>query len=412
MTPYRTRDVLTSLQNALRNMPVVAMSGLRQTGKTTLLRIDPALAGRRYVTFDDFATLEAARRDPESFVAGDEPLTIDEVHKCPQVLDAIKLAVDRKRTPGRFLLSGSSNLAVLKGSRDSLAGRIVHLVLHPFSRREIAEETATAPFLPEFFMSCRAGKPRPLPAVAPSIRTEDIVRGGMPSVALGEIDTPAIWFQGFEQTWLERDLRDLARIDDLPTFRTLVAMSALRTGQVLNVSALARDCKMGDRTAGRHLALMAQAGLIHELPPFLGNRASRLIKSPKLYFADSGIAAHLAGVSSSAGEPDEPMRGALFETWLHQNLNSVLSSHWPAARLHYWNVQGRHEVDFIVEAGRDVMALELKAAARWADRDLAGLRAFLAATPRCVAAVLLHNGKESLKLGEKLWALPAALAVS
>jgi len=412
MTAYRPREILPALQNALRNMPVVALSGLRQTGKTTLLRNDPSFAERRYATFDDFATLEQARRSPEAFLEGETPLTIDEVHKCPQILEVIKLDVDRRRRPGRFLLSGSSNLALMKGSCDSLAGRIVHLDLHPFSRREIAGTTKEAPYLPEFFRSCKAGKTSPARRAGHPVTSAEIVRGGMPSVALGEADTPAIWFRGFEQTWLERDLRDLARIDDLPAFRTLVAVAALRSGQILNASALARDCKLAERTANRHLHVLEQSGLVHLLQPWLGNRLNRLIKSPKLYFADSGIAAHLAGVSASAGEPDEPMRGALFETWIHQNLKSILEAHWPEARLHYWNIQGRHEVDFVIEAGRDTLALEVKAATRWSDPDLSGLRAFLSATPRCVGAALVHNGTESIKLGEKLWAIPAALAVA
>jgi predicted AAA+ superfamily ATPase len=146
--------------------------------------------------------------------------------------------------------------------------------------------------------------------------------------------------------------------------------------------------------------------LIRRLPPFLKNRSSRLIKSPKLYFTDSGLAAHLAGVVSLEAGHEELLRGALFETYVAQNLAALLEAHRPEARLSYWHEQGRHEVDFVIEAGRKVFAIEVKATTRWNESDLSGLRAFLERTPACLAAVLAYNGKEAVKLDERLFALP------
>ena len=146
--------------------------------------------------------------------------------------------------------------------------------------------------------------------------------------------------------------------------------------------------------------------MIRRLPPFLKNRSSRLIKSPKLYFTDSGLAAHLGGVTDLAPGRDEVLRGALFETFMAQNLAALLEAHRPDARLAYWHEQGRHEVDFVIEAGRHVVAIEVKAATRWSEGDLSGLRAFAARTPDCTAAVLAYNGRQAFKLDGPLFAIP------
>ena len=407
MTEPLSRDLLPSLRSALADLPVVVLTGMRQTGKSTMLTTVKPLLERRYTTLDDFAQLEAARSDPEGFLTGDEPLTIDEVQRAPELLVAVKRAVDRKRQPGRFLLSGSANLSLLAGVSESLAGRAVYLTLRPFSLRELRGRTDEPAFLPAFFAAPKLPKSSARP-----VRPEEVLAGGLPQVALGQVRDRALWFRGFVQTYLERDVRDLAQVSDLAAFRRFLQLAALRTGQVLNVSELARDAQQSATTATRWLGLMETSFAMMRLPPFLGNRASRLIKTPKLYAGDAGLAAHLAGVESLAASADEPLRGPLFETYVAQSLESVLEAHWPSARLCFWNVQGRHEVDFVVESGRDCLAIEVKAASRWTERDLAGLRAFLEATSRCRAAIIAYNGDQAVRLGEKLWAIPLATLLS
>lgn len=406
--PYRPREITSSLRRALATMPVVALTGMRQVGKSTLLRREPTLAGRRYLSLDDFATLEAARRDPEALLAGEEPITIDEAQKASDLLSVIKQSVDRDRRPGRFLLSGSANFALLQDVAESLAGRAVYLVLSPFSRREIEGTTGQTPFLVGF-----ANRPS-LPPVRPSARrveAAEVLAGGMPSVCLGQVVDPSLWYLGFVQTYLERDIRDLARVADLVSLHNLLVLTALRTGQVLNISGIARDAKLKSATATRHLGLLEASFVVRRLGPFLANRATRLIKSPKLYMTDPGLVCHLAGLTEPAEAERDPLWGALLETWVALNLLSILEAHWPTARLHFWNVQGRHEVDFVIEAGRTSLAIEVKAAARWDERDLSGLRALLAATPGCQAAILAHNGTDAVSLGDRLWAIPLGMIV-
>lgn len=400
MTDYLPREIAPRLERALRRLPVIVLSGLRQAGKSTLLRHEPALRnGRAYHTLDDFAVLSAARANPESLLQG--AVILDEVQRCPELLMAIKRSVDDHRRPGRFILSGSANLALLGRVSETLAGRAGYFTLHPMTRREIRNSTGRAPFLADFLRSpmCPAGK-------ADLLSDEEVLAGGLPPACLGPSGDAAEWFRAYVQTYVDRDVRQLSQVADLTAFHTLAQLSALRTGQVLVTSALARDARMTASTTSRYLNLLEASFVILRLPPFLKNRSSRLIKSPKLYFSDSGLAAHLAGAKLLEPPRDDMLRGALFETYVAQNLTALLEAHMPDASMSYWHEQGRHEVDFVVEDGHRVLAIEVKAASRWNDGDLSGLRAFMARTPSCVAAVLAYNGHEAASLGNKLWAIP------
>jgi predicted AAA+ superfamily ATPase len=407
---YRPREITPLLREALGTLPVVVVTGLRQAGKTTLLATDPAFDGRRYLTLDDLATLEAAERDPDALIAGDEPITVDEVQRSPGLLLAVKRAVDRRREPGRFLLSGSANLALLGGVSESLAGRALYLTLHPFTRRERLGRTAEPPFLVRFLAEPKL--PGSSKAGVEPLSADEILAGGLPPVALGDVANRALWFLGYEQTYLERDLRALSQVADLVAFRNVMRLAALRTGQLLNQSELARDARLPVSTVSRYLGLLEAAFVIVRLAPHLRSRATRLLKSPKIFVSDSGLAAHLVGATDLSPEADEPMRGALLKTYVYQNLAGILDAHLPQARLDYWSLQGRHEVDFVVSQESLAVAIEVKAAARIGDRDLAGLKALKAKTPGVRAGIVAYNGSEVLRLGDDLFAIPLDLLLS
>jgi len=408
MTTYYPRDITEAVCTALENMPVVVVTGMRQTGKTTFLCSQPGIGDRVYVSFDDFAQLEAAKSDPDGFISREKPLTIDEAHKCPEIFGAIKRAVDKQRVPGRFLLSGSANFSILKSITESLAGRSIYLALFPFNRREVRQQTTREPFIKTFFQKPQIGQI----SGDSLIRPEEVAMGSMPTVCLRQIKDPVIWFRGYEQTYLERDVRELSRVGDLTALRTLLRLTSLRTGQLLSPSQVGRDAKLNATTTSRYLSLFEASFLINRIPPYLRNKSSRLIKSPKIYLSDSGLASYMAGLELSPSIRSDPLYGALFETYVAQNLFSILSARWQQATLHYWAVQGRHEVDFVIESGQNCIAIELKSSARWQEKDLSGLKAFLAATPHCKAGVLCYNGKDAVKLGAKLWALPISLMLS
>ena len=400
MTDYLAREITPRLVRALRQLPVVVLSGLRQSGKSTLLQNEVGLArGHAYRTLDDFATLAAAQSNPESLL--ESATILDEVQRCPELLIALKKSVDEQRRPGRFILSGSANLALLGHVTETLAGRAGYFTLHPMTRREQRSATIEEPFLVKFLRSPILPTGR-----ADPVTEKEILTGGLPPACLGTADSVAEWFRGYVQTYVERDVRQLSQITDLVAFRTLAQLAALRTAQVLVISTLARDAKLNAVTAGRYLDLMEASFLIRRLPPFLKNRSSRLVKSPKLYFTDSGLAAHLAGITTLEPGRDDLLRGALFETYVAQNLSALLEAHVPDAQLTFWHEQGRHEVDFVIEMGRQVVAIEVKAATRWSDSDLSGLRAFMERTPACFAAVLAYNGREAVRLDERLFAIP------
>lgn len=405
MTRYIKRDIATAVINALKEMPVVVITGMRQTGKSTFLQIQAELKNRRYITFDDFAHLEAAKENPEGIVDTDTPITIDEVQKCPEILTAIKRNVDKKRLPGRFLLSGSANLAILKGISESLAGRAVYFTLHPFTLREITSSSSEKPFLQKFLETQQIPRHK---TVAP-IKVEDILQGGMPPVCLKEIKNRLLWFKGYEQTYLERDVRELSQIGNIISFRHLLHLTALRTGQLLSPSQIGRDAKLNVATTSRYLSLLEASFIIYRVSPYLRNRTSRLIKSPKVYLSDSGLACYLAGIRSLESEP---LKGIMFETYVAQNLSGIIDSKWHDARLYFWHVQGRYEVDFIIESDNKCFAIEVKAGARWEERDISGLRAFLSATPNCIGGILAYNGTASVRLGERMWAIPLSIVLS
>ncbi|MBM3524117.1 MAG: ATP-binding protein [Alphaproteobacteria bacterium] len=400
MTVYHPREIVPRLVQALEALPIAVLSGLRQSGKSTLLQAEAAIArGRAYRTLDDFATLTAARSNPESLLA--EAAVLDEVQRCPELLVALKRDVDGDRRAGRFVLSGSANLALLGKVAETLAGRAVYLTLHPMTRREIRRETRRPPFLTGFLQAPSA--PR---ASATPVSDREVLVGGLPPVCLGEPKSAREWFRGYVQTYVERDVRQLSQITDLVAFRGLAQLAALRTGQVLVTSTLARDAKLNAATTGRYLDLLEASFLIRRLPPFLKNRSARLIKSPKLHLTDSGLAAHLSGIGKFEAGRDDMLRGALYETYVAQNILALIEAHVPNAQLTYWHEQGRHEVDLVIEADRKVVAIEIKAATRWSPGDLSGLRAFLERTPACIAGVLAYNGREAVKLEDRLWAIP------
>src|SRR3989338_256571 len=405
MTGYKPREISKVLNEALENMPVVVLSGMRQAGKSTLLLNQPELRNRRYMTFDDFGVLEAARRNPEELIAGEEPLAIDEAQKYPELLNVIKREVDKKRTPGRFLLSGSANFLLLKKVAESLAGRAVYLTLHPFTRREIQGVTKKIPSIVYFLEKSIFPKRNVMP-----ISGQEIMKGGMPSVCLKEVKNPSIWFRGYEQTYLERDIRTLSQVADLVSFRHLLQLVALRNTRVLNISELARDAKLNVVTTSRYLSLMETSFILSRMSPYLGNRSSRLIKSPKIYLSDTGLASYLTGIKSL--DLNETLRGTFLENYVAQNLAGVFSAHYPDAKVTYWNIQGRYEVDFIVEIGSETIAIEVKNSSRWQERDLTGIKAYLSSSKRCRAAIFAYNGNEVVKLENKIVAVPISMLLS
>ncbi len=377
---YRPRALAPAVERALETHPVVVLSGARQTGKTTLVRNLPSAANRSLQSLDDFDVLELARDRPEDLLARGRRLTLDEVQRVPELLLAIKRDVDARRQRGRFLLTGSANLLLMRQVADSLAGRAVYLLLAPFTAGERQGEGRLPPW--SEVASCRRGaevaqRINELPAADCNWQRE-ILRGGMPPASLARSARErAQWFDGYVQTYLERDLRDLSQIASLPDFRRLMGLAVHRLGQLLNQSELGRDAGISQATTHRYLGLLETTFQVHKVTPYSVNPSKRLIKAPKLYWADSGLAAHLAGVSSVNALRSSPLLGAFAENAVLSGLLTWREATHPRSEIHYWRTAGGAEVDFVVERGPRLIPLEIKTARRIRISDIRHLEIFL-----------------------------------
>lgn len=364
------RFVAKDLEARMRVMPAVVVAGARQTGKSTLAR-ECGPEGRRYLSLDDFDVLDLARRDPDSLVAGSEPVTLDEVQREPGLLSAVKRAIDRERRPGQFLLTGSANLLMMRRVSESLAGRASYLTLWPMTRREQLgrgqsgawEDLIAAPDTD--WLDVLAAQPE---------EVEDwralALRGGfpVPAVHLRDAEERDIWFDGYVRTYLERDLQALSSISALPDFRRLMRAACLRIGGLVNQTALGRDIGLPQPTVNRYLNLLETSYLLVRVPAYAVNRTKRLMKSPKLYWGDTGLALHLAGES-------EP-RGAHLENLVLQSLLAWRDARLLRAEILHWRTTVGEEVDFVIETEGALLPVEIKPTTRPRLRDARHLKIF------------------------------------
>ena len=381
------RLVVPSLADRLGVMPAVVVTGARQTGKSTLAQ-ELTPGPRRFLTLDDLDVLDAARRDPDMLVGGTQPVTLDEVQRQPDLLHAVKRAIDRQRRPGQFLLTGSANLLLMEKVSESLAGRASYLTLWPLTRREQLglgrggcwEELLGTPdeHWPEL-LAAQPEQPESWPALAR--------RGGfpIPAVQLATERERAVWFDGYVRTYLERDLLGLSAISGLPDFRRLMRAACHRLGQLVNQTDLGRDVALPQPTVRRYLNLLETSYLLVRIPPFAVNRTKRLIKAPKLYWADTGVALHLA----QGADPG----GAHLENIVLHDLLAWRDARLDYADIFHWRTTLGEEVDFIIETGASLLPIEVKATTRPRLRDTAHLRTFRAEYgEQSRAGLLLHAG--------------------
>ena len=388
-----------SLESRLRVMPAVVVTGARQTGKSTLAQ-ELSQGGRRFITLDDLDVLDAARRDPEALLGGNQPVTIDEVQRGPDFLLAVKRAIDRERQPGKFLLTGSANLLLMRRVSESLAGRASYLTLWPMTRREQAGLGRGGAW--EELLDAHEEDWPDILTSQPSEREEWRAlaqRGGFPSPAvhLKSAEDRAVWFDGYARTYLERDLQDISSISALPDFNRVMRAACLRVGQVLNQAGLGRDVALSQATVHRYLNLLETSYLLVRLPAYAVNRTKRLIKSPKVYWGDTGVALYLA-------QEAEP-RGAHLENIVLHDLLAWRDARLAPAEIFYWRTTNGEEVDFVIEEGGRLLPIEIKATGRPRFQDTANLRTFRSEygeTSR--AGLLLHDG-ETLE-----WLAPGVLA--
>lgn len=408
------RHIAPLLLEALADTPVVLLNGARQTGKSTLAQSLREATPRRYLTLDDHTTLAAARSDPAGFIAAlAGPVVIDEIQRAPELFLAIKAAVDRDRArgqvAGRFLLTGSANVMLLPALADSLAGRMEIVALTPLSCAERAGDPqlnrAEWLFDGDF-------RTRPLPPCERDVFIDTLLVGGFPeAVARNTPRRRQAWFDSYLQAVLQRDVRELAKLEQFTELPNLVQLLAHRSASLLNFAELARSSGLAQTTLKRYFTLLETLFLIHRLPAWERNPAKRLVKAPKVFLPDSGLLAHLNGHTADTLTTAPGLPGALVETFVCAELLKHLAFSTRGLSLWHYRTQTGSEVDFLLEDrhGR-LTGIEIKAAATVDGKDFKGLRHLQETEPeRFQRGIVLYTGRECVAFGEGLYAVPMSV---
>lgn len=365
-SPYLARTLESFIALANRQFPVLMLSGPRQVGKTTLLKTlaerEPAAAQRRYVTLDNPMLLALAREEPALFLQRfPPPLLIDEIQYAPNLFPHLKETVDAHGGKGLYWLTGSQPFHLMQNVAESLAGRVAVMHLQGLSSGEIlGQGAAVRPFLP----SSAGGQGNAADGKAATLASayERIWRGAFPALyASGDAQADRDLFYGsYLQTYLQRDVRDLAQVGDLMAFTRFLRSAAARTAQLLNLTDMARDVGVAPNTAKHWLSILAASGLVWLLEPYHANLFKRMVKTPKLYFLDTGLAAYLTEWSSPATLEAGALSGAIFETWV---VAEILKSYWHNGRqapLYFYRDKDGKEIDVLIVRDGRVHPVEIK----------------------------------------------------
>jgi hypothetical protein len=407
-TTYKPRWIADKLRMAAEFSPVIVLSGARQTGKSTLLRNEEPFKDWYYITFDDLDSLALAKKRPDEIMNISRHMVIDEVQKAPEFLHAVKKAVDKDKSR-RIVLSGSARLILMKKVSESLAGRAVYYDLMPFSFGELEGikydnwiekciDTGSLPsmnvndYLPDKEATGNLGM--------------NLFRGFLPPVALLKKEEHiSTWWKGYIKTYLERDLRDISEIANLPDFRKLMELIALRTANILKQSDVARDAGLSQATAGRYINILEETGLVARVRPYSRNIAKRLIKAPKVAVTDPGLAAALAGFASSAALPEQFL-GALLESYVYLNLTAKASL--MDGDVMYFRTQGgrEREVDFVLEKGKKILGVEVKLAKTVSLGDIDNLLFLKDASKSFACGLVVYAGTDIRQLAQNIFAIP------
>lgn len=365
------RDAQQTLLRLARGFPIVAITGPRQAGKTTLARM--AFPDKPYVSLEDPDMRTMAESDPRGLLSRfPDGAILDEAQRAPGLFSYLQTLVDSKIRPGMFVLTGSQQFGLLSGISQSLAGRVGLVQLLPFSISELAEA-------------------RRLPKALDDL----LFRGQYPPLHDREF-LPGDWFAGYVSTYVERDVRQLVNVRDLSTFQRFVKMCAARTAQLLNLSSLASDCAISHNTAASWISVLEASYIIHLLRPHYRNFNKRLVKTPKLYFCDTGLAAWLLGIREKSQLAFHAQRGALFETLVVTEYLKGRLNRGEPSNLYFWRDSKGLEIDLLLEEGDALIPVEIKSGQTIAPDFMAGLRKWnvLSGIPDRASFLVYGGGRE------------------
>jgi len=374
------REAAKTLSRLAKGFPIVAINGPRQAGKTTLAKA--VFGDKPYITLEHPDEREFAQNDSKRFLARfPQGAILDEIQRCPELLSWLQGWVDDRGLMGDFVLTGSVQLDPVAGITQTLAGRVGRVELLPLSASELAAANAL-----------------------PSSLTHMLFQGGYPALYSRAV-TPQDWFNNYMATYIERDVRQLINVRELGQFQTFVKMCAARTGQLLNLSALGADCGISAVTAKQWLTVLEASYIVALLRPHHNNFGKRLVKTPKLYFLDSGLAAWLLGIRDAQTLETHASRGALFETWVISELYKHNLNAGQAPALNFWRDSTGNEIDLIDETAQGLRPIEIKSGATYAKDWAAGLRKWQAlAKTESLRPAIVYGGDLSFEREDlKVW---------
>lgn len=403
----RTRWLLSPLKTLLGVMPAVFIQGARQVGKTTLAKqlIAEGLMDA-YFTLDDLATLQGAQQDPKGFVdALPERAVLDEVQRVPQLMLPLKQRIDAHYKPGMFLLTGSASPLTLPQVADALVGRMSIVTLHPFSQGELEgrrEGWLSRAFEGRFSMHS---------GLAANDLWQRVLRGGYPqAVAQPTLSLCQMWLRSYAETLITRDVRLLADIERVADMGRLLQLLAAQTGQLLNLANLSREIGVPHSTLQRYLLLLETLMVVVRVPPWYTTITQQLLKTPKVFLNDTGLALAILEIGEERLRQDALMRGRILENFVACELLKQISYAETAYRLYHFRTSKGREVDFVVEnAHGQIVGIEVKASATVGADDFRHLRALAEwMGERWAGGFVLYTGSMQVPFGERLWAVPVS----
>lgn len=397
------RFLQSSITEALAYFPAILITGPRQCGKSTLAM----QLSENYITLDDINALTAAKRDPQMFISQLKcPVIIDEIQKAPELLVAIKMAVDNDRKAGQFILTGSANVLDFNHISDSLAGRISLFELTPLSNVEIYRQPTT--FIEAIFQD--GFKPNQQAHLSASVIYQQLLSGFYPEMlSISEQRMRYLWLSSYVATYLERDIRDIDNIRHIDKFSRLIHLLASRSGGLMNKSELGKDAGLDSKTLDSYLNLLSLVYQIKRVKPYFANIGKRFVKSEKLYFTDTGVLNFLLGNRTQDDMLSSMLIGQIFETFVFNELYKQVSYLLDGTQIYYYRTHDQKEIDFVIERQGKIVAIEVKFAKSVTMGDFKHIVDFMQASSHVHLGLVIYMGTMPIQFGENLWAIPLGM---
>lgn len=399
---YKKRLIGPNIKSAIETFPAVVVSGARQVGKSTFLQNE--FPDFKYISLDDFPTLQQAKADPASLWIGMNRIIIDEAQKAPEIFSAVKQTIDKEKRNIRFLISGSSNLLLIKNISETLAGRAVYFEMLPMTITEMEGAIDVSGIFFDLWKPDFQVKEQEVRVVDPLLF---MAKGFMPPlIQLSDRKNILLWWEGYVKTYLERDVREFSQIESLIDFRRVLESLAIRTGTILNQTGIAGDTGISQPTVYRYIKLLEILNVIQRVPAYYRSRTKRITKTPKVFFIDPGLSIYLAGYHNEDALKKAREIGCFFETMVFLHLKVLSELMAPKANIFYWRTTTGKEVDFILEQGKNLLAFEVKLTQTPTFNDIKNLLIFIEEYPQTIRGMLIHGGNSIKWLHSKIVAVP------